>query len=78
MSERLYREFFLAAAEAAEQLGREGMAPFQFIVTTTSAPPEELTGASYVVLELAPGADEALLFKRQLAPELTALDSGWA
>lgn len=78
MSERLYREFFLAAAEAAEQLGRGGIAPFQFIVTTTSAPPEELARASYIVLELAPGVDEALLFKRQLAPELTGLDSGWA
>lgn len=74
MSERLYREFFLAAAEAAEQLGRDGTAPFQFIVTTTSAPPDELVGASHVVLELAPGADEALLFKRQLAPELTGFD----
>lgn len=74
MSERLYREFFLAAAEAAEQLGEGGMAPFQFIVTTTSAPPEELGGAPHVVLELAPGADEALLFKRQLAPELTGFD----
>lgn len=74
MSERLYREFFLAAAEAAEQLGNLGTAPFQFIVTTTSAPPEELGGAPYVVLELAPGADEALLFKRQLTPELTDFD----
>lgn len=74
MSELLYREFFLAAAEAAEQLGEGGMAPFQFIVTTTSAPPEELGGAPHVVLELAPGADEALLFKRQLAPELTGFD----
>lgn len=78
MSELLYREFFLAVAEAADQLGGDGMAPFQFIVTTTSAPPEELGGAPHVVLELAPGADEALLFKRQLTPELTGLDAGWA
>lgn len=76
MSERLYREFFLSAAEAAEQLGEGGAAPFQFIVTTTSAPPEELAGAPHVVLELAPGADAALLFKRQLAPELTGFEFG--
>lgn len=76
MSERLYREFFLAAAEAAEQLGRDGTVPFQFIVTTTSPPPEELGGPSHVVLELAPGADETLLFKRQLAPELAGFDLG--
>ncbi|MEN9543193.1 MAG: hypothetical protein RLZZ598_26, partial [Pseudomonadota bacterium] len=76
MSERLYREFFLVVAEAAEQLGKDGEVPFQFIVTTTSAPPDELGGAPHVVLELAPGADEALLFKRQLAPELTGFDLG--
>jgi hypothetical protein len=74
MSERLYREFFLAAAEAAEQPGSDGKVPFQFIVTTTSPPPKELGGAPHVVLELAPGADEALLFKRQLAPELPGFD----
>lgn len=74
MSELLYREFFLAAAEAAEQLSEGGVAPFQFIVTTTSSPPEELCRPPYVVLELAPGADEALLFKRQLAPELSGFD----
>lgn len=74
MSELLYREFFLAAAEAAGQLGEGGMVPFQFIVTTTSPPPEELGGAPHVVLELAPGTDEALLFKRQLAPELTGFE----
>lgn len=76
MSELLYREFFLAAAEAADQLGGDGMAPFQFIVTTTSAPPDKLGGAPHIVLELAPGADESLLFKRQLAPELTGFDLG--
>ncbi len=74
MSELLYRKFFLAVAEAAEQLSGGGMAPFQFIVTTTSAPPQELGGAPHVVLELAPGADETLLFKRQFAPELTGFE----
>lgn len=75
MSERLYREFFLASAEAAAQLGKDGEVPFQFIVTTTSAPPSELAAPPHIVLELAPGADEALLFKRQLAPELPGIES---
>lgn len=70
MSERLYREFFLLAAEAAELLRRDGAVPFQFIVTTTSPPPEELQDESYVVLELEPGSEEKLLFKRELVPEL--------
>ncbi|SOY43627.1 hypothetical protein [Cupriavidus taiwanensis] len=73
MSERLYREFFLVASEAAAQLGRDGAIPFQFIVTTTSPPPEEVHGEQYVVLELEPGSEEKLLFKRQLVPELPGL-----
>lgn len=71
MSERLYREFFLAAAEAAEQLGQDGAVPFQFIVTTTSAPPPALQGEEVVVLELEPGVEEKLLFHRELQPLLS-------
>ncbi|MCA8318177.1 hypothetical protein LGN43_28290 [Burkholderia multivorans] len=70
MSERLYREFFLVASEAAAQLGKDGAVPFQFIVTTTSPPPQEVQGSQYVVLELEPGTEEKLLFKRELLPEL--------
>jgi len=70
MSERLYRDFFLSASEVADQLGKEGMAPFQFIVTDTRARSEELCGTPHVILALAPGDDAALLFKRQLTPEL--------
>lgn len=58
------------AAEAAEQLGRDNGAPFQFIVTTTSPPPEKVRAESYVVLELEPESDEKLLFRREFAPEL--------
>lgn len=74
MSARLYRDFFLAITESADLLGKDGVVPFQFIVTTTSAPPDELSGAPHVVLELAPGSDESLLFKCQLVPELTGFD----
>ena len=74
MSELLYREFFLAAAEAADQLGEGGMAPFQFIVTTTSAPPPELQGGRVVVLELEPGVEEKMLFRRELQPLLSGFE----
>lgn len=74
MSERLYREFFLAAVEAAEQLGKDGGVPFQFIVTTTSAPPLELQGGGTVVLELNPGVDESLLFRKELIPTLPGFE----
>lgn len=70
MSDVLYREFFLAAAEAAQQLGTNGAVPFQFIVTTTSPPPDELRNDAYVVLKLQPGAEESLLFKKRLMPKL--------
>lgn len=73
MSEHLYRSFFLTAAEAAAQLSDSGSVPFQFIVTTTSPPPEELRAPPTVVLELEPGSEENLLFKRELMPELSGL-----
>jgi hypothetical protein len=70
MSERLYREFLLMVAEAEHQLGGEGFVPFQYIVTTTSPPPEPLRAAPFLVLELRPGIEDGLLFKRRLLPEL--------
>ncbi|RQR51084.1 hypothetical protein DIE18_34010 [Burkholderia sp. Bp9125] len=74
MSERLYREFFLVTSEAAEQIGEGGAVPFQFIVTTTSPPPEAVHGEPYVVLMLEPGSDEKLLFKRELVPEFPGFE----
>lgn len=66
MSPVLYRNFLMMTAEADEQLASDGNVPFQYIVTTTSAPPVELRGARHVVLELLPGSEEHLLFKRSL------------
>jgi hypothetical protein len=74
MSELLYREFFLTAAEAAEQLGKGDEVPFQFIVTTTSAPPPALQEGRVVVLELEPAMEEKLLFRRELQPLLTGFE----
>ena len=70
MSERLYREFLLMMAEAAARHEGDAPAPFQYIVTTTSPPPEQLRSAQHVALELRPGSDENLLFKRRLVPRL--------
>lgn len=70
LSEGLYRSFFLTASEAAAQLGKGDSVPFQFIVTTTSPPPAALQGEPHVVLELEPGQEEKLLFKRELLPQL--------
>lgn len=73
MSERLYREFLLMMAEAEQQLGRDGSVPFQYIVTTTSPPPEQLRASPFLILELRPGAEDGLLFKRRLMPELPGM-----
>lgn len=76
MSERLYREFLLTAAEAADLMFADGAVPFQYIVTTTSAPPATLQTTRHVVLELLPGAEEYLLFKRRLLPQLNLAGGG--
>jgi len=76
MSERLYRDFFLTAAEAGAQLAHDGAVPFQYIVTTTSPPPSELQKPKFVVLELQPGSEETLLFKRDLVPVLSGFEEG--
>jgi hypothetical protein len=70
MSERLYREFLLMASEAGGQLNGPAGVPFQYIVTTTSAPPERLQGAGTLVLALQPGDEGSLLFKRRLTTSL--------
>jgi hypothetical protein len=75
MSAVLYKNFLMMALEADEQLSSNGKIPFQYIVTTTSAPPPELCEAPYLVLELQPGSDDHLLFKRQLDASLPGFES---
>lgn len=70
MSSVLYKNFLMMVLEADEQLSCNGSAPFQYIVTTTSAPPSELCKAPYLKLELQPGNDDHLLFKRRLTTSL--------
>ena len=73
MSERLYREYFLLALEAEEQLKNDNAVPFQYIVTTTSQPPDVLLNEPYLVLELRPGVEDALLFRRRFVPGLPGI-----
>ena len=76
MSAVLYKNFLMMALEADEQLSISGNVPFQYIVTTTSAPPPELCAAPYLALELQPGSDDHLLFKQQLITSLPGFESG--
>lgn len=75
MSAVLYKNFLMMVREADEQLSRNGNVPFQYIVTTTSAPPPELGHVPYLALELQPGSDDHLLFKRQLITSLPGMAS---
>ncbi len=67
MSERLYREFLLLVREAEAQLKNRNAIPFQYVVTTTSAPPESLRDNPFLILELRPGNENDFLFKRKLS-----------
>jgi hypothetical protein len=74
MSERLYRDFFFTVAEAAQQMALNRDVPFQYVVTTTSAPPAELQKPDCLILELLPGSPETMLFKRDLVPVLSGFE----
>lgn len=76
MSAGLYKNFLLMMLEADEQLTGQGKVAFQYIVTTTSAPPPELCEHPYLALELQPGSDDHLLFKRQLTTSLPGFELG--
>jgi hypothetical protein len=75
MSGRLYRDFLMMALEAGQQLAGNEKIPFQYIVTTTSAPPVELREPKYVVLELLPGKEDDLLFKQRLKTSLPGFET---
>ena len=54
------------AAEVSESVGGKDGAPFQYIITTTTAPPENLQ--PYIRKEFASIPPEKLLFKKRLTP----------
>lgn len=63
----LYRSYMSLAAELADDLrsGKDS-APFQYIITTTTEPPDALKDKRYVPLELTPATDDGLLLRRRM------------
>jgi hypothetical protein len=61
-----YQRFFTYIMEIAELAGGRDNAPFQYIITTTTAPPPTLH--PYIRKELASHPPEKLLFKKRLTP----------
>lgn len=70
MSERLYREFLLLVLEAEQQLTDGVSVPFQYVVTTTSRPPDALCSEPFLALELLPGIECGLLFAKRFVAGL--------
>ena len=66
MSLSWYQRLLIQAAEKSENSGGKDQAPFQYIITTTTAPPENLK--QYVRKEFASVPPEMLLFKKRLTP----------
>ncbi len=66
MSIAWYRRLLTHAAEVSESAGGKDDAPFQYIITTTTAPPEILK--TYVRKDFASIPPEKLLFKKRLIP----------
>lgn len=64
MGPRPYRDF-LYLIKRIEREAYDGAAPFQYIVTTTTPPPESLQVEPYLRLTLDPSHDEGLLFGRR-------------
>jgi len=64
---RIYRSFIRLAASLQNHFGAPENCPFQYIITTTTAPPEELRGPGYVKLPLSASAPSGLLLGRNVA-----------
>lgn len=68
---RIYRSFIRFVAALQTHFGQLERCPFQYILTTTTAPPEELRGPAFVKLPLNAATPSGLLLGRNVAvPEV--------
>lgn len=75
MSAHLYQDFLEVLLEIESYAGQTGMAPFQYVLTTTSPPPKEMQQEPHLRLVLRPGNDENQLFKKQLSSSSIAFSA---
>ncbi len=64
---RLYRGYFRFAARLVADLEAHGGCPFQYIITTTTPPPKDLSTNDYIALRLDASKESELLFRRDLS-----------
>ncbi len=69
---RIYRSLLSFFKELHDALGGDENAPFQYIVTTTTPPPEHVQTGRTVILPLSGASPENLLFGRELTPQSQA------
>ncbi len=69
---RIYRSFIRFAASLQAHFRKPDNCPFQYLITTTTAPPEELHGPDYVKLRLNASAAEGLLLRCNIADRAEA------
>jgi hypothetical protein len=70
LGKRLYHSFIRFIATIQDQFGLRDNCPFQYILTTTTAPPKELQSDRYVALRLNAAKREELLFRKNLGESL--------
>jgi hypothetical protein len=63
---RIYSSFLKRMAGFSNQSGGSSTAPFQYILTTTTAPPKDMKGEKFVRLRLCAQTEEDLLFRKNL------------
>lgn len=64
---RIYRSFIRFIASLQESFGGADNCPFQYVLTTTTAPPKELQGEDTVKMPLDAAKTNGLLLRRNLA-----------
>jgi len=68
---RIYRSFIRFAASLQAHFGGSEKCPFQYILTTTTAPPDELRSSEFLKLRLSADKPEGLLLGRNVAVSST-------
>lgn len=74
MSQPLYEELLKLTLRLEQHLAGNTGAPFQYILTTTTAPPEVLQGEPFVRLELVPSDESRYLFGKRLQVQSDGLE----
>lgn len=79
LGKRLYYSFIRFVAAIQSHFGAPEHCPFQYVLTTTTAPPEELQSPDFVKLRLNAAKTQELLFRRNFAelPQQTPQGLPW-